>query len=183
MAVPKVGKADEFSLCDICGRNVPMSGIAGQCKVPGCSRWMCSGCAVVCAKCGKVFCPDHASNTMEIGGKTARVCDSCYVPPKKGRCFIATAAYGSELDPHVTFMRNFRDKVLLKSTFASTFSRLFEAYYKFSPPIAKRMEENRVLKVFFKYLAVVPIVAGFEVFSYLFNKKKLKHAKLKHAKK
>ena len=73
-------------------------------------------------------------------------------------CFIATAAFGSKLDPHVQFLRNFRDEVVLKSTFRNAFIWLLELYYKFSPPIARKMKENPPLKNSIKYGLVYPFV-------------------------
>ncbi len=48
-------------------------------------------------------------------------------------CFIATAAYGSALDPHVTILRAFRDTFLLTNSGGTAFVRF---YYRHSPPIA-----------------------------------------------
>jgi len=73
-------------------------------------------------------------------------------------CFIATAAFGSELDPHVQFLRKFRDEVVLKSTFKNPFEWLLGQYYKFSPPIAMKMKENSLLKIVLKYTVVYPFV-------------------------
>ncbi len=61
-----------------------------------------------------------------------------------GGCFIATAAFGSPMEKHVTILRKFRDKHLL----THTPGRLFVAfYYKYSPPIANFISESGMLKL------------------------------------
>lgn len=61
-----------------------------------------------------------------------------------GGCFIATAAFGSYLDPHVMVLREFRDKVLLKNYAGRAFVKF---YYRNSPPIADRIAQNAALKI------------------------------------
>jgi subtilisin family serine protease len=58
-------------------------------------------------------------------------------------CFIATAAYGSFLDPHVSALRKFRDKVLLQSYVGRWF---VDQYYLYSPPLAHIIAQNAGLK-------------------------------------
>ena len=60
-----------------------------------------------------------------------------------GGCFIATAAFGSLLEPQVVLLRQFRDNVLL----ATDPGRLFVSlYYRFSPPVADVIAGNVFLK-------------------------------------
>ncbi len=73
-------------------------------------------------------------------------------------CFIATAAYGSYLDPHVISLRRFRDAVLLKSFTGSVFVR---AYYCCSPPVAEYIAHRPMLRSI-TALLLTPVVWGVE---------------------
>ena len=71
-----------------------------------------------------------------------------------GGCFIATAAYGSYLDPHVMVLRKFRDDILL----ASSPGRLFvEFYLANSPAIAEKISESEKLRLAVR-IALTPVV-------------------------
>ena len=65
-----------------------------------------------------------------------------------------------EYDPQVQFLREFRDEIVLKSMFKAFFEGLLDQYYKFSPTIAKKMEENPLFRSFMKYSIVYPFVIG-----------------------
>jgi len=81
-------------------------------------------------------------------------------PEKNGKiCFIATAAYGSEMAPSVQFVRDFRDDIVLKSRFKTAFENILDVYYKFSPPIADLMYRHRTFKYTIKYTVVWPFIA------------------------
>jgi len=79
-------------------------------------------------------------------------------------CFIATAAYGSWLDPHVLTLREFRDQRLLTNSIGTWF---VEFYYRHSPPIADTIREREGLRMAVRSaLAIVifaieyPLIAG-----------------------
>jgi hypothetical protein len=60
-----------------------------------------------------------------------------------GGCFIATAAYGSLLEPHVRILCKFRDRYLLTNGPGKTFVTY---YYKYSPPAAGFISKHAGLR-------------------------------------
>ncbi len=71
-------------------------------------------------------------------------------------CFIATAAYGSLLDPHVQTLRLFRDSYLLTCGAGRAFVR---CYYQYSPPIAELVAHHAVLRCMVRIL-LLPVITG-----------------------
>jgi len=76
----------------------------------------------------------------------------------KGKCYVATAAYGSYLDPHVYVLREFRDTVLLTNTIGRTF---VELYYSYSPPAASFIGRHGSLRAMTRW-ALTPVIFGIE---------------------
>jgi hypothetical protein len=73
-----------------------------------------------------------------------------------GGCFIATAAYGSYLDPKVKVLRDFRDRQLLTNPIGT---ELVEFYYRHSPPIADYLRERETLRAIVRSLLAVVVYA------------------------
>ncbi len=71
-----------------------------------------------------------------------------------GGCFIATAAFGSSLEPHVAVLKQFRDQILLKTKVGEKF---VQAYYTYSPPLAGIIEQYEWLQAIVR-LFLYPLV-------------------------
>lgn len=72
-----------------------------------------------------------------------------------GGCFIATAAFGSPLEPQVMTLRNFRDNVLARSEAGRQFIRI---YYRYSPAVAELIKKSDLLRTAARNL-LLPFVA------------------------
>lgn len=71
-------------------------------------------------------------------------------------CFIATAAYGTNLDPHVQSLREFKNQYLVPSWIGR---KVVKFYYSVSPPIAKFIKQHEPLKVLTRAF-LWPVVFG-----------------------
>ena len=69
-------------------------------------------------------------------------------------CFIAEAAFGSYLHPHVQVLRKFRDKHLSTNRIGKAF---VELYYRHSPPLAKVIKEYAGLRIVVRMM-LTPVV-------------------------
>ena len=65
------------------------------------------------------------------------------------KCFIATAAFGTELAPQVEWIRQFRNKFLLPHGWGRSFVQF---YYKYSPPIADFIAQSEPLRLIVRWI-------------------------------
>ena len=73
-------------------------------------------------------------------------------------CFIATAAFGSWMDPHVASLRQFRDDVLMPHAAGRAFVAF---YYRHSPPLAEFISRHDGLRAVTR-AALAPLVFAIE---------------------
>ncbi len=73
-------------------------------------------------------------------------------------CFVATAAWGSWMNPHVVSLRDFRDRVLMRSPQGRAF---VTAYYRHSPPLAAFIGRHDALRAVARTL-LAPVVLAIE---------------------
>lgn len=78
-----------------------------------------------------------------------------FVYPVADDCFIATAAFGSKIEPAVILLRQFRDRCLLTNSLGQAFVQF---YYHYSPPIAVFIARSEPLKVLVRIL-LLPFIA------------------------
>jgi hypothetical protein len=69
-------------------------------------------------------------------------------------CFIATAAYGSYMEPDVKILRDFRDTYLMNNLPGRLFVNV---YYRYSPPIANYISRHSTIKAAVR-IGLTPIV-------------------------
>lgn len=70
-------------------------------------------------------------------------------------CFIATAAFGSPLEKHVVILRNFRDTYLINNASGRI---LVNLYYRYSPPVARLIQNNESLRLFVR-CGLLPVIS------------------------
>ncbi|MEN6459824.1 MAG: PKD domain-containing protein, partial [Syntrophomonas sp.] len=80
--------------------------------------------------------------------------------PPVDECFIATAAFGSKLEPSVVLLRQFRDRFLLSNGPGRAF---VDFYYRTSPPIAAFIAGSEPLQALVRVLLIPVIVMAYSI--------------------
>ncbi len=82
-------------------------------------------------------------------------CDGGTCEPCGGTgCYIATAAFGTELEDKTDVLRSFRDEYLLNNAVGKAF---VTAYYKYGPPLADYIAERDWLRSLVRIL-LLPVI-------------------------
>jgi hypothetical protein len=101
---------------------------------------------------------DYYDDEEQVTWRLTGTIEAEKIKPITKICFIATAAYGSHLDPHVMVLREFRDNYLLTNPIGNA---LVQFYYRYSPSMASFIAKHKALKVVVR-INLLPFV----VFSY-----------------
>jgi len=84
-----------------------------------------------------------------------------------GGCLIATAAFGSEMEPQVQFLREIRDGKIMTTESGTAFMTGFnQFYYSFSPAIADYERENLMFKEAVK-VTLTPLLTSLAILNYV----------------
>ncbi len=91
------------------------------------------------------------------------------IKAEESRCIIATAAFGSELAPEVSYLRNFRDHLVMSTYAGSRFITAFNAfYYSWSPQVAGVIRGNDALASLTR-LSILPLLEVLKMGSSLYR--------------
>lgn len=97
--------------------------------------------------------------TGSSGGITRSSTFQLQITGGESRCLIATAAYGSELAPQVSFLRKFRDEVVMSTYSGSRFLFAFNSfYYSWSPEVSEIVRSNSLIAELTRY-SLSPLLA------------------------
>jgi len=112
------------------------------------------------------------THTITITGVSGPLSHSTTITieiPGTGPCLIATATYGSELSDEVQFLRNFRDRSIMKTVAGSNFMVAFNAfYYSFSPTVAQFIREHQIVRTVMKF-ALYPLMGVLRIGAAVFD--------------
>lgn len=108
--------------------------------------------AIDMGSCGKDNI--YGYGRLNLGGGGGFSCTSASGGGSGGGCFIATAAYGSSMEPHVKVLREMRDRFLLTNSLGKT---LVDFYYTYSPVAADFIAGHAGLRAIVR-VGLLPLV-------------------------
>ena len=128
----------------------------GQCGI---------GTSLIGGECVPVRPPPPLREVAPAGGGDDAAPAQPAPAPPGGGCLVATAAYGTEMAPHVQMLREMRDGVLLETRHGAAFMDAFNAvYYSFSPAVADAERESPALRAAVAAL-LAPMLASLSLVS------------------
>lgn len=92
-------------------------------------------------------------NSLPVVGVGAATTNEASGDGGGGGCFIATAAFGSNMENHVRILSLFRDQYLIPTHMGK---KIVDFYYRHSPPIADYLRKHPVAKTAMRY-ALIPV--------------------------
>ena len=96
------------------------------CDTCACGQIPCAACA----RCRNIWSSDFPGDGIDSN------CDG-------NACFVATACFGSRMEPEVQALRHFRDRVLLRT---EPGRRLADLYYGYSPYVVDFLEKHPAMR-------------------------------------
>jgi len=108
--------------------------------------------AIDMGSCGKANI--YGYGRLNLGGGGGFSCTSVSGGGGGGGCFIATAAYGSPMEPHVKVLREMRNRFLLTNSLGKT---LVDFYYTYSPVAADFIAGHAGLRAIVR-VGLLPLV-------------------------
>ena len=135
------GKVSDLApACPHCGRPMAAKAVSDQLpKREGDAK---------CRHCGRMVTPVVTSvggGSCSFGRREKWTCPSCQRTMHRSGCFVATAAYGDEDFIEVHFLRQFRDRYLLRSRSGRV---LVWVYYAYGPYAAAFVQRSSALSAF-----------------------------------
>ncbi|MDK2384132.1 MAG: DNRLRE domain-containing protein [Candidatus Korarchaeota archaeon] len=111
--------------------------------------------------------------TVVVTGTSGRLKRSAtfqlQVRAEESRCIIATAAFGSELAPEVSYLREFRDGTVMATYSGSRFLTVFNAfYYSWSPGLATVIRGSPLLASVTRSI-ITPLIYALKVGSTIYS--------------
>ena len=97
---------------------------------------------------------DPTVGTIQDPIAAGHMTSGIHVSSSNGECFIATAASGNSMAPHVKTLREFRDRFLLTNSVGKA---LVDFYYIYSPAVADFITKHSKLKIIIR-LSLLPIL-------------------------
>lgn len=99
--------------------------------------------------------PGYGGNQEKINQEINKYQNTFGAQKSQGGCFIATAVYGSSIEPEVLAFRRFRDEILANSKVGLLLVRF---YYLISPTLARLISKHTILSLITRSILLDPFL-------------------------